>query len=52
MKAQIISVLINGWKRPENVLRILNKQKDYELVNEIIVFNNNPDIYFDYIKNE
>ena len=48
----MISVLINGWKRPENVLRILNKQKDYELVDEIIVFNNNPDVYFDYIKNE
>ena len=48
----MISVLINSWKRPENVIKILNKEKDYKVIDEIIVFNNNPEIYFDYEKHD
>lgn len=35
-----ISLLINSWKRPENVMEILDFQSRYDLVGEIIVFNN------------
>jgi hypothetical protein len=35
-----ISLLINSWRRPENVMEILDTQSQYDLVGEIIVFNN------------
>ena len=48
----MISLLINSWKRPDNIRRIIDSQKDYDLIGEILIFNNNPkvDIKYDHPK--
>lgn len=38
------SVVINSWKRPENIRLILDRESEFPEVREIIVFNNNPQI--------
>tara|TARA_R110000751_G_scaffold283184_1_gene386514 strand:+ start:83 stop:829 length:747 start_codon:yes stop_codon:yes gene_type:complete len=40
----MISLLINSWKRPDNIYKIIETQKDYDLIREIIIFNNNKDV--------
>ena len=44
----MISLLINSWKRPENIYQIIEAQKEYGFINEIIIFNNNKDITIDH----
>tara|TARA_Y100000310_G_scaffold194723_1_gene194724 strand:+ start:491 stop:1216 length:726 start_codon:yes stop_codon:yes gene_type:complete len=44
----MISLLINSWKRPDNIRSIIEAQKDYDLIGEILIFNNNPEINIEY----
>lgn len=39
------SVIIMSWKRPENIVEILQKYNTYGCVSEIIIWNNNKDFY-------
>ena len=36
----MISLLINSWRRPNNIIEIVDKESQYSLVDEIIIFNN------------
>lgn len=40
--ADVASLLLMSYNRPENIEKILNEIVDYECLDEIIVFNNNP----------
>lgn len=42
------SILLLSWKRPKNVATILDCQKNFDCVGELLVLNNNPDIQFEY----
>ena len=33
----MISLLINSWKRPDNIYKIIETQKDYDLIREIVL---------------
>jgi len=44
----MISLLINSWKRPDNIYKIIERQKDYPIIGEIIVFNNNKEVSLSY----
>ena len=44
----MISLLINSWKRPDNIRRIIDIQKRYDLIGEILIFNNNPEVNIEY----
>lgn len=44
----LVSLLILNWQRPENLKKILDTQADYENIGEILIFNNNKDINFQY----
>jgi len=39
------SILIMSWKRPENVNRIIEQYNNYKVIDEIIVWNNNPNLF-------
>jgi glycosyltransferase involved in cell wall biosynthesis len=45
----IVSLLMLNWQRPENLKIILAAQADYECIGEILIFNNNKDINFQYL---
>jgi len=38
----MITLLLLSWKRVENILKIIDKEFDGELISEVIVWNNNP----------
>jgi len=40
----LITLCILSWKRPENVLKIIDKEFDGELISEVLVWNNNPEV--------
>lgn len=40
----MITLCILSWKRPENVLKIINREFDGEVISEVLIWNNNPDI--------
>ncbi|MGP8238180.1 MAG: hypothetical protein ACLQVW_22605 [Limisphaerales bacterium] len=44
----LASVLLLNWKRPENVVKILDHERNFDSVGEILVFNNNSDVAFEY----
>ena len=39
-----ISLIILNWKRVNNVINSVNHYMSYKLIDEIIIFNNNPDL--------
>jgi hypothetical protein len=47
-----ISLIILNWKRAGNVINNINHYMSYRLVNEIILFNNNPDFDLKNIGND
>lgn len=42
----MISVVSMHWKRTENTHKILESLKSSKLVNDVIIWNNNPSVYF------
>jgi len=42
----MISVVSMHWKRTDNTHRILASLKNSKVVNDVIIWNNNPDVYF------
>lgn len=44
----MISVVLLSWKRPKNIPLILNQLFSSKLIDEIIIWNNNPFIKFKY----
>ena len=38
-----ISVAIMSWKRPHNIEKIVSQYREYNIVDDIVVFNNNPE---------
>ena len=42
-----ISLIILNWKRPDGVKMICRQLENEDIVNEIIVWNNNPDLHFE-----
>ena len=48
-RTRLASVLLLNWKRPENVIKIIEHEKNFSSVGEILVFNNNPEVAFEYV---
>src|ERR1700751_3010807 len=46
-----ISVILLNWKRLNNVINNINHYMSYNLVDEIIIFNNNPNLDLKKISN-
>ena len=40
----MISLILISWKRVENLLKVIEEEFDGELISEVIVWNNNPEI--------
>jgi len=40
----MITLCLLSWKRPENILNIIEQEFDGELISEVLVWNNNPDV--------
>lgn len=38
----MVSAILLSWNRVDNLLRLLDEYNQYEIIDEIIVFNNNP----------
>jgi len=43
-----VSVVFLSWKRPNNVRQILDSYSQYESIDEVIVWNNNKNIFLNY----